>query len=139
MIDSRDVNLRAELRLDEGESETPYVDIVGKTSIGVGRNLTDAGLSSAEIDYLLGNDIDSALRDCRRAFAWFPRLNDERQRVIVNMVFNMGLPRFRGFEKTIAAVESEDWIEAAVQMLDSKWSRQVGDRATRLAQRMRTG
>ena len=139
MIDHRDTNLRQELRRDEGVRKTPYTDTVGKLTIGVGRNLDDVGLSQDEIDYLLGNDISRALTDCRMAFSWFGRLSDERQRVIANMVFNLGLPKYRKFQKHIAAIESGNWEIAAMEMLDSKWSRQVGERSKRLAQRMRAG
>ena len=60
------------------------------------------------------------------------------QEVIVNMCFNMGAPRLSGFKKFIAGVNAGDWKTAAVEMMDSRWARQVGDRAVRLKNRILT-
>jgi lysozyme len=81
---------------------------------------------------ILQEDITDALKDCYK-FDWFARLNDARQLVICNIVFNMGLTRFSGFKKTIGYIEIEQYEDAAKEMLDSKWAKQVGDRATRLS------
>lgn len=133
---SDDPELIEALKRDEGVREKPYYDSVGKISIGVGRNLDDKGLRPDEIRFLLKNDIEEALADARK-FSWFPRLDRPRQRVIVNMIFNLGAPRFRNFKKMLAALEKQDYIKASEEMLDSKWARQVGVRAQRLADIMR--
>lgn len=122
------------LKNDEGVKNKPYTDTVGKLTIGVGRNLTDNGLSDDEIDYLLNNDIDRCIHELSAKFDWFFEVNKNVQIVLISMVFNLGLPRFLGFKKMIAAIENEDYKEAAAQMLDSKWARQVGDRAKRLSE-----
>jgi lysozyme len=108
-----------ELKRDEGVKFKPYHCSADKLTIGVGRNLEDVGISEAESDFLLANDI--------------------RKRVMINMCFNLGLSRLLNFKKFLAAMEAADWEEAAVQMLDSKWARQVGPRATRLKDMMVEG
>ncbi len=131
--------LMEQLRIDEGTRDKPYVDTVGKLTIGVGRNLTDVGLSDGEIACLLRNDIAAATEAATKNFEWFTTLSEVRQEVVVNMLFNLGLPRFSGFKKCIAAIAAADYKEASVQMLDSRWARQVGVRAVRLANAMGTG
>jgi lysozyme len=131
--------LAQELDRDEGRETLPYVDTVGKITIGVGRNLTDRGLSPDEIDYLLQNDIDLVVREMAQAFPWAARMTPARQRVLANMLFNLGLVRLRGFRNTLAAMERGDYRAAAAGMLASKWARQVGARATRLARMMERG
>lgn len=131
--------LYAQLDDDEGRRKKPYTDTVGKLSIGVGRNLDDRGLRDDEIDLMLANDVAEAIGDCRRMFRNFDSLNEVRQEVLVNMMFNMGYTKLAGFKKMIAAVLSSDWARAAQQMLDSKWADQVGERADRLAAAMRKG
>ena len=132
--------LRAQLKLHEGVRRFPYKDSVGKLTVGVGRNLDDVGLSRNEIDTMLDNDIAQAAGDCRKTF--FPdwhSFDEIRQRVLIDMMFNLGLTRFRGFKKMIVAVKAQDWDRAADEMVDSKWYRQVGTRGERLVKMMRTG
>lgn len=130
--------LRAQLMLHEGLRRFPYTDTVGKLTIGVGRNISDVGISEAEAMVLLDNDIDQCIRDLS-TFTWFPELNAVRQRVMVDMRFNLGPNRFRTFKNTLAAVARGDYQAAANGMLRSLWARQVGGRAIRLATMMRTG
>lgn len=123
----------------ESRETHPYTDKVGKLTIGVGRNLTDRGLSGDEIDYLLGNDIDIADAICVDlfGFAVFRNASKPRQYALLSMAFNMGKPRLSGFIKMIAAVKAGDWNRAADEALDSKWAGQVGDRATEIADMLR--
>ena len=131
--------LVAELRRDEGVKAKPYRDTEGILTIGVGRNLEDVGLSDDEMDYLLTNDINRALRWCQRQ-DWWPMVDtDARQRAIVNMVFNLGPTRFIGFRKMLEAIRRGDWPAAADEALDSKWADQVGSRAHRIAAMLRNG
>lgn len=133
------LKLKQELERDEGRSAKPYTDTVGKLTIGVGWNLTDRGLPSWMIDMLFDLSVQDAEKDARAIFRNFDELTPARQRVVINMTFNMGLSRVLKFKKMIAAVLMEDWEEAAAQMLDSKWAKQVGARADRLADMMRVG
>lgn len=117
----------------------PYTDSVGKLTIGWGRNLTDRGLSDAEAELLLANDIADHWHETERAFPWFQRLDPIRQEVIAEMAFNMGVPTLRTFRHTLKAVEDGRYDDAAKGMLASKWARQVKGRAVELASMMRTG
>jgi len=130
---------REQLKIDEGVKQFPYVCSAGKTSIGVGRNLDDVGLSPYEINILLENDLVKAENDARILFPSFDKLSDERKAVLLNLAFNLGRSRLAGFKNLIAAVEAGNWDAAAAEMLDSKWAKQVGKRAERLAEKMRKG
>lgn len=131
--------LMAELERDEGRVLKPYEDSVGKWTIGVGRNLSDVGISNAEADYLLANDIERTCEALDRDLPWWRNLDEERQRVIANMAFNMGTAKLLTFKNTLAYVQAGDFEKAAEQMMGSKWASQVGPRAKRLAERMRVG
>lgn len=133
------VILRAQLSTDEGYRTKLYVDSVGKTSIGVGRNLTDIGVDSGEISLMLDNDIERAVAAAHRLIPSFDDLSEQRKAVVCNMVFNMGERTFAGFHNTLQALAERRWDDAATHMLESKWASQVGDRAVRLAQAMREG
>ncbi len=128
-----------QLVAEEGLRLAPYVDTVGKTSIGVGRNLTDVGISQAEALMLLDSDIARAEAGLDQAFPWWREMSEVRQRVLCDMCFNMGLATLRTFERTLASMRKGDYAAAAVGMLASHWAEQVGRRARRLAQMMQTG
>jgi lysozyme len=131
--------LRDMLIRHEGLELKVYVDSVGIETIGVGRNLVDVGITREEALYLLDHDIADTLADCRRAFYWFEDVSQARQDVVANMVFNMGLRRFRGFKQTIRYIEMNQFDDASTEMLDSKWAGQVGNRATELSRMMADG
>ena len=120
------------LHEEEGYRRFMYLDTEGIPTIGYGRNLKDVGINPIEAEFLLRNDMQSALI-AAASFPWFDDLSDLRKAVIVDMIFNMGLPRFKTFKKLIRAVEKKDYPGAAIEMLDSKWAKQVGDRANKLA------
>lgn len=131
--------LKAELKRDEGVRSKPYVDTVGKITIGVGRNLTDKGLSATEIDLLLESDIDQAARDVHAIYPEWEALSEQRQRVLVNMAFNLGRARLAQFMGMLSALRAMDYEKAAEEMMDSRWAKQVGERAQRLQLMMREG
>jgi len=124
---------------DEGMRLKPYTDTVGKLTIGVGRNLTDRGITQSEAIALLEHDIDGAELDCRANFPWFDALDLVRQAVLINMVFNMGIKRVLKFPNTLKLMEARQDEAVPIQMLQSLWAEQVGDRALRLAEQWRTG
>jgi lysozyme len=128
-----------QLRLHEGERLKPYRCTAGKLTIGIGRNLEDRGISKAEAAYLLGNDIDDHWREVQRALPWVAKLDEVRQRVLLDMAFNLGIAGLLSFKRTLATIEAGDYTRAASMMLDSKWARQVGQRAERLSRMMATG
>lgn len=131
--------LQRELVRDEGLRLTPYECTAGKLTIGVGRNIQDVGITQDEAMVLLKNDIERCRIELNRAVPWWTRMSDTRQRVFLNMVFNVGISRFLGFRKMLSAAQSNDWDTAVKEMLDSRWANQVGDRAKRLAEMMRRG
>jgi lysozyme len=130
--------LKLQLMRHEGVELKPYTDTVGKVTIGIGRNLTDKGITHDEAMFLLESDVDECVADCQ-TFPWFAGLSPVRQRVILDMRFNLGPSRLRGFHNTLAAVGRGDYEKAAKGMLASKWASQVKGRAVRLAEMMRTG
>ena len=131
--------LRQQLIVHEGLRTHAYVDTVGKLTIGVGRNLTDKGITRVEALYLLDHDIDHAIQDLEAAFPWVVSLDPVRQAVLVDMSFNLGITKLKGFVNTMKAVEQGRWQDAASGMRNSLWARQVGYRATKLARMMVTG
>ena len=135
----RNPYIEDDLIRDEALRLKPYRCTAGKLSIGVGRNLEDIGITRDEALHLLANDIARVEVECRAAFPWFDALDPVRQAVVLNMAFNLGLPKFRLFKQTLAAIAAGRYDAAARQMQLSKWARQVGDRAKRLARMMRTG
>lgn len=155
--------LEAELTRDEGKRNRSYRDTVGKWTIGVGRNLTDVGLSpkeraallanapnrslaypnlvltDAEIALLLENDIERVIAQLHANLPWVFKLDGVRQRVLANMCFNMGVSTLLTFRNTLALIQAGKFEDAALAMLRSKWAQQVGNRAKRLADMMRNG
>lgn len=127
------------LMQDEGFCAKPYKDTEGKTTLGYGRNLDDNPLTITEAKALLYNDVTRTVADLDRMIPWWRNLNEVRQSVLVNMAFNMGALKLIGFRKMIAALQAGDYATAAKEALDSKWAKQVGHRAVRLAEELRTG
>ena len=138
--------LRAELERDEGDKRKPYRCTAGHLTAGIGHNLDAHELSDAVVEMWFAEDVaeaeatlDGYLRDWRQ-------LDDARQRVLLNMAFNLGASRLAGFKRLKScligylATRNASWLRhAADEMLASEWATQVGPRATRLADRMRGG
>jgi lysozyme len=131
--------LADQLQRDEGLRLHPYVDPVGKVTIGVGRNLTDVGITYGEATVLLYADISHVLDELSTAFRWWDTLSDVRQRAIANLHFNVGATRFRTFVLLIKALERHDYADAAHELRTSRWAGQVGARAERVATALATG
>lgn len=161
--------LEAELTRDEDLRLRVYRCTAKKLTIGIGRNLearrrcsdgsTAIGITPAETkalgvtvasatrdgitrDQALGlfaNDIAGCEKDLDRSLPWWRTLSDVRQRVLLNMCFNMGIVVLLGFKNTLQMMQSGRYADAAKGMLASKWAGQVGARADRLAAMMRAG
>jgi len=131
------VNIKDLLIKHEGLGLKPYNDSVGIQTIGVGHNL-ERGISYNAAMFILDEDLANVRRDVHD-FDWFHYLDPVRQDVILNMVFNLGISRFKLFTNTIKLIESGLYEEAAKEMLDSKWAAQVGKRAIELSEMMKTG
>lgn len=142
---SRD-RLRAQLRLHEGVKTKPYRCTAGFLTIGVGHNLDAHGLSDAVIDVILDEDIDTCLRDLDALLPWWRRLDDIRQRVLIDLCFNLGITKLLKFRRTLQALQAGRYGDAANYLNESLWATQVGDgpggvydRAERLTDMLRTG
>lgn len=128
-----------QLSIDEGRKPRLYVDSVGKQTIGVGRNLSDRALFEDEIDLMLKNDIGLVVKQLDENLPWWRDMTDARQNALLNMAFNLGINGLLGFTNTLVFMRSGRYDAAAGGMLSSKWAKQVGRRAERLAAIMRTG
>lgn len=124
----------------EGFVGKPYKCTAGKVTIGYGRNLDDVGISRDEAAIMLMNDVSQCIIHLQEILEKNNvKLNFSRNNALIDMMYNLGPTRFEGFKKMIAAISEGDFERAADEMLDSNWSKQVGERAVRLAGIMRTG
>ena len=123
----------------EGLELKPYQCTADKLTIGVGRNIEDRGITEDEARYLLKNDIKIVEDELLEKKPVVAGLDAVRQRVLVDMGFNLGTPTLLKFQNMWAAIEEEDFERAAEEAMDSRWAKQVGRRAERLCQAMATG
>jgi len=138
--------LKEELKIDEGVKYETYLDHLGFPTLGIGHLITDTDIEYGKptgtkvtedrVNECFISDISSVLKDCEILFPSYYDLPEEVQLIIANMMFNMGRPRMSGFTKFIAAVENNDWLIAAKEMVNSRWYNQVPNRADRLVKRM---
>ena len=124
--------LRKMLEGEEGRRRTVYKDSMGIATIGVGRNLEGKGLDDSEINYLLENDIIDVYEDAKRMHPWILELSEPRRDALLAMLFQLGLNKFSQFQLMLAAARAGHWDEAARQLLDSTFAKQVPARAGRL-------
>ena len=130
------------LKRHEGVEHHIYRCSAGFWTIGAGRNVDPKGglgLSEDEVDYLLQNDIERVIKELSAEYRWFNRLDDVRKDAMIDISFNLGATRLRGFKRALAAMEVADYKMAAKEFLDSKWSRDVKGRATELAYMIEMG
>ena len=129
------------LKRHEGVRSKVYMCSANFETIAVGRNISESGLglSPDEIDYLLNNDISRVREELTDEYFWFPALNDARQAAMIDISFNLGATRLRGFVKALDAMANEKFEEAAAHFLDSRWSKQVGNRAIEVTEMIATG
>ena len=139
--------LREEIAADEGEVHEIYLDHLGLPTFGIGHLVRDddpehgwevgTAVSNDRCVEAFNEDIKTVVSDCYKLYPDFDDLPEEAKRIIANMMFNMGRPRLSKFKGMIRGVDSRDWIAAADKMVDSRWYRQVTNRAERLVKRMR--
>ena len=147
-ITATDKALRAELTRDEGCRTDIYIDTEGHATVGIGHLIVSGDpehgkpvgtkVTDERVQELFTQDINIALKECKVTFPEFGSYPQEAQRVVANMMFNLGRPRLEKFKKFIAAVKAHEWDKAADEMVDSKWYSQVKGRAQRLEERMRS-
>lgn len=134
------IRLKADIKQNEGFRGLPYLDTQGKVTIGFGRNLTDNPLTEDEGWGLSMSYILAAYNDAHALVASWSLLNDARQNVLVELVYNIGLGKALGFKKMCAALDQQDYVEAANQLLDSQWRIDVGPtRSVKMAKQLETG
>jgi lysozyme len=124
---------------EESYRQFPYNDTTGHVTIGIGRNLTDRGVSFEESLQMLDNDVIYFTHRLDLNLDFFKDLNAARQMVLISMCFNLGLLGLLGFKKMIASLEQKDYNEASKEILNSKASEETGKRYEILAEIMRTG
>ena len=139
--------LREQLEVDEGCVYEIYNDHLGYATFGIGHLVTESDpeqgqsvgtpVSSDRVAEAFESDIQSVLRDCNILYSDFHNLPEEAQQVIANMMFNLGRPRLSKFAGMKRGVDARDWNQAADEMVDSAWYRQVTNRADRLVERIR--
>ena len=152
--------LMQKLVAHEGMRLDVYKDTLGINTIGIGRNLDDRGITKDELDwmdypsieyvysdgiteadamYLAQNDVQIVEEELLRAHPCVENLDAVRQLVLVDMAFNLGVPRLSKFKKMWAAIHENKFDVAAKEMLDSRWATQVKSRSTKLAHAMHHG
>ncbi len=139
-------NLYAQLKIDEGVVHEIYIDTEGQPTFGVGHLVLDSDpesglgtgtpVSEDRVNECLVQDVSTALDECEVLYPQWNSFPDEVQEILANMMFNMGRPTLSKFRNMNSAIDDEDWATAAVEGRDSKWYRQVGDRAERLMTRL---
>jgi|TARA_Y100000052_G_C2951595_1_gene87607 GH24 family phage-related lysozyme (muramidase) len=139
--------LRIEIEADEGCKYEIYLDHLGLPTFGIGHLVVESdeeynqpvgtSISADRVTECFNSDVETVLDDCERLYPDFGSLPEEVQLIIANMMFNMGRPRLSKFKGMKAGVDARDWQQAADEMVDSVWYRQVPNRAKRLVERMR--
>jgi lysozyme len=139
--------LREEIAHDEGVVHEIYLDHLGLPTFGIGHLVRDddpehgwevgTPVDESRCNEAFEQDIQTVLSDCDKLYPEFADLPEEAQRIIANMMFNLGYPRLSKFKGMKAGVDARDWNRAADEMVDSRWYKQVTNRAERLVARMR--
>ena len=129
---------KAELIRDEGRSFLPYPDTEGHLTIGIGHNL-ERPISERAVKVILEDDIADHEAELDRNIPWWRRMTPARQRALLNMCFNLGWPKLSGFKEMLLCLQAGSYARAAGEALDSKWARQVGDRALKIAKLIEEG
>lgn len=135
-----------QLKIDEGVVYEVYHDHLGLPTFGVGHLVLESDpehgkplgtpVSEDRVKDCFEKDLDTAISECKVLYTQFEDWPGEVQEILVNMMFNMGRTRLSGFKNFKKALEAEDWSKAAVEGRDSKWYRQVTNRAERLMSRL---
>lgn len=116
------------IKKQEGLKLKPYVDTVGKITIGYGRNLTDVGITKEEAEIMLYTDLSVAEFHLREIFPDYDKYPLDLKIVLVSMMFNLGKTRFLTFKKFIKAIKDKDYKKAIFESINSKRYKQVPNR-----------
>ena len=139
--------LREEIEYDEGNVKSIYLDHLHLPTFVIGHLVRESDpehgwevgtpVSDDRCAEAFNEDIKTVVSDCYKLYPDFDDLPEEAQRIIANMCFNLGYPRLSKFKGMKRGVDARDWQSAADEMVDSRWYRQVTNRADRLVERMR--
>ena len=113
----------------EGIRYYPYTDTTGHLTIGIGRNLTDRGITRDEAMYLLNNDIVDFTIQLSDRLYWFDAQPEKVKLVLTDLAFNLGVNGLLTFKRTLEFIRQGDYKNAADELIRSKWATQVGSRA----------
>ena len=127
------------LELHEARRTRMYKCSAGFNTIGIGHNLDANPISERAVDIIFEDDLNGVLNDLTKNLPWWRNLSENRQLVLVDMCFNLGIGRLLGFKHTLKAMEEGRYEDAAKGMEQSLWATQVGSRAIRLIKMMREG
>ena len=140
--------LREEIQNDEGRVNSVYLDHLNLPTVGIGHLIKESDpeyglpvgtvVDDERVNELFDQDIKVTLSECEQLYGNFNDLPEEVQKILANMMFNLGRPRLSKFRKLCKAVAERNWQECAVQMEDSRWHKQVTKRANRLISRMKS-
>ena len=130
---------RLALPTHEGLRTHPYTDTVGKLTIGIGRNLTDDGITAAEAKALCLGDVIEAEGELDRHTPWWRNMDETRQQVLAELAFMLGWPRLSGFHQMLGKLEVGNTAGAAEELLSSALATELPARSRLLAAAMKTG
>ena len=130
--------LRETIIRHEGIRLDMYQDTLGIYTVGVGHNIQEKGISQAVMELMLEEDVAEAVSELKRSVSFFSKMPEQVQEALVNLAFNMGIPRLMQFKKTLAYLRDGNFEAAADELLDSRYAEQVGRRADEVADMIRT-
>ena len=128
-----------QIKKHEGYRRFVYKDTEGILTCGIGRNLESKGISEDEAEMMLKNDVKEFIAKVDSKYKWVDVMGEPRQWVIYNMAFNMGMGGIAKHKNFLKECESHNYKAASIEMLNSKWARQVKGRAHELSRQMETG
>jgi len=117
----------------------PYKCTSDKLTIGIGRNLEDVGISEEEAKILLMNDLARVDAQLEKMMPWSSQLDTVRYEGLMNFVFNVGIGTALKFVNAMGQLKDGNYDMAATELLNSRWAKQVGQRAVEVAEQIRTG
>lgn len=126
------------LKVEEGFREYPYKDTEGIWTFGYGFNIED-GITRYEAEWLLRHRVMERIKELSRVIKGWSRLSPNRQAALINMSYQMGVPRLLKFKKTLRLIAQGKHYAASIEMLDSAWARKTPNRAKRVAMRYLLG
>ena len=140
--------LREEIIADEGCVLEVYKDHLGYFTVGVGHLIlpsdeewgtpTGTKITQTRADELLVKDFNNVLKECEDGLTVWSEVGEEVKLILANMAFNLGLPRLKKFQLMLKALSEKDYVKASEEGLDSRWAKQVYNRAHRLMDRLRS-